>query len=170
MYSNWSYSPEVLISGRNWRNFVPCDLEIWWMALENNRAPLLYYIKLYASFLIHRWGRTWVTVRKRLIWVKIGDFLSRVTLKFDGWPWETIGHVFYTALSFMHHFKAMDEFKLELQSGNTQPWNSTDDLEKQQGTSPMLLQALWIISYPSAYSNWSSSPGTRNLVQNRRFL
>ena len=25
-------------------------------------------------------------VRKRPIWVKIGDVLSRVTLKFDGWP------------------------------------------------------------------------------------
>ena len=21
-------------------------------------------------------------------WVKIGDFLSRATLKFDGWPWQ----------------------------------------------------------------------------------
>ena len=30
-------------------------------------------------------------VRKRPIWVKIGDVLSRVTLKFDGWPWKTIG-------------------------------------------------------------------------------
>ena len=32
-------------------------------------------------------------VRKRPIWVKIGDVLSRVTLKFDGWPWKTIGHL-----------------------------------------------------------------------------
>ena len=29
---------------------------------------------------------------------------------------KTIGHLFYTTLSFMHHFKAMGEFKLELQS------------------------------------------------------
>ena len=29
--------------------FSPCDLEIWWMTLENNRAHLLYYIKLCAS-------------------------------------------------------------------------------------------------------------------------
>ena len=26
---------------------------------------------------------------------KCDDFLSRVTLKFDGWPWKTIGHLFY---------------------------------------------------------------------------
>ena len=32
----------------NHRFFSPCDLEIWWMTLKNNRAPLLYYIKLCA--------------------------------------------------------------------------------------------------------------------------
>ena len=58
--------------------FVPCDLEIWWMTLENNRAPLLYHTKLCASFQIHRWIQIGVTVRKRSILVKIGIF-SRVT-------------------------------------------------------------------------------------------
>ena len=90
------------------------------MTLENNRAPLLYTIKLCASFQSHGWIQTGVTVQKRSIQVKIGNFLSRVTLKFDGWPWKTIGHLFYTTSSFVHHFKAMGEFKLELQSGNTQ--------------------------------------------------
>ena len=104
----------------NHRIFVPCDLEIWWMTLENNRAPLLYYIKLCLSFQILWWIETEVTVRKRSIRVKIGDFLSCVTLKFDGWPWKTIGHLFCTTLSFVHHFKFMGEFKLELQSGNAQ--------------------------------------------------
>ena len=104
----------------NHRFFVPCDLEIWWMTLENNRAPLLYYIKLCLSFQIHWWIETEVTVRKRSIRVKIGDFLSCVTLKLDGWPWKTIGHLFYTTLSFVHHFKSIGEFKLELQSGNAQ--------------------------------------------------
>ena len=83
---NWSYSPETLNSGQNWRFFVLCDLEIWWMTFENNRAPLLYYTKLCASFQIHRWIQIGVTVRNGSIWVKIGNFLSRVTLKFDGWP------------------------------------------------------------------------------------
>ena len=81
-------------------------------------------------------------VRKRPIWVKIGDVLSRVTLKFDEWPWKTIGHLFFAVSSFVQHFIAIGEFKLELQSGNAQyesnstiframwPWNLTDDLEK----------------------------------------
>ena len=72
--------------------FSPCDLEIWCMTPKNNRAPLLCYFKRFASFRSHWWIQTGVTVRKRAIWVKI-DFFSRVTLKFDGWPWKTIGHI-----------------------------------------------------------------------------
>ena len=174
MNSNWSYSLETFNWGRNWRYFVPCDLEIGWMTLENNRAPLLYYIKLCASFQIHRWNRTWVTVRKRsirvqtgdffvphdleILWmtlinnrahllyyiklcasfqshgwiqagvtiwkrsiqVKIGNFLSCVTRKFDGWPWKLIGHLSYAASSFVRHYITIGKFKLELQSGNVQ--------------------------------------------------
>ena len=33
---------------------------------------------------------------------------------------KTKGHVFYAILSFVHHFKAIGEFKLDLQSGNAQ--------------------------------------------------
>ena len=145
--------------------FVLCDLEIWWMTLENNRAPLLYYTKRRASFQIHRWIQIGVTVRKRSVWAKIGifflpcdleiwritlknnrapllccfklcasfhshqwiqtevtvwisqnlvkidDFFSRVTLKFNGWPWNTIGHLLYTSWSFVQHFLAIGELK-----------------------------------------------------------
>ena len=94
--------------------FSPCDLEIWWMILKNNRALLLYYVKLYVSFQIHRWIQTRVTARKRVIRI---DILACVTLKFDGWPWKTEGHLFYTTSSFVHHFKSIGEVKLELQSG-----------------------------------------------------
>ena len=123
--------------------FSLCDLEIWCMTSKNNRAPLLYYTKLCVSFQIHRWIQTEVTLRKRSIWVEIGDFLSIVTLKFDGWPGKTIVHLFYTTSSFVHHFKSIGELKLKLQSRNTQfgsksaifcpvwPWNLTDALEKQ---------------------------------------
>ena len=67
-----------------------------------------------------------------------------MTLKFDGWPSKTIGHLFYATSSFVQHFVAIGEFKLELQSGNTQSGsNSTiframwprklkDDLEKNR--------------------------------------
>ena len=104
----------------NHRFFSPCDLEIWCMTSKNNRAPLLYYIKLCVSFQIHWWIQTEVTLRKRSIRVEISDFLSLVTLKFDGWPWKTIGHLIYTTSSFVHHFKSIGELKLKLQSGNAQ--------------------------------------------------
>ena len=74
--SNWSYSPETPNLGHNRRIFLPCDLEIWRMTLKNNRAPLLCYFKLCASFRSHWWIQTGVTVRKRPIWVKIDDFLA----------------------------------------------------------------------------------------------
>ena len=45
-------------------------------------------------------------------------FFSRVTLTFDGWPSKTTGHLFYATSSFVQHFVAIGEFKLELQSGN----------------------------------------------------
>ena len=82
-------------------------------------------------------------VRKCPIWLKISDVLSRVTLKFDGWPWKTIGHLSFVVSSSVQHFIAIGEFKLKLQSGNTQfgsnwtifravwPWNLMDDLGKQ---------------------------------------
>ena len=56
---------------------------------------------------------------------------------------ETIGDLFNTTSSFVHHFVAIGEIKLELQSANAQsgsysrifravwPWYLTDDLEKQ---------------------------------------
>ena len=135
-----------------------CDLEFWRITFKNNRAPLICYFKLCASLSSHWWIQTVVTVRKRLIWVKCNDFLSRATLKFDVWPWKTIGHLFDATSNFVHHFITIGELKLELQSGNAQfgsnstiframwPWNLTYDLEKQIGTSLMLLQDLCIIS------------------------
>ena len=161
--------------------FSLCGLEIRWMTSKNNRAPLIHYIKLCASFQIHQWIKTgvasklaifcpmwpgknrapcfyyiklcvsfqshrWiqtdVTVRKCSIRSKSVIFLSLVTLKFDGWPQWLTGHLFYTTSSFVHHFKAIGEFKLELQSGNAPfgsksvilcpvwSWNLTDDLDK----------------------------------------
>ena len=173
--SDQSYSPEMLNSGQPQRFIVKCDLEIWRMILKNYRAPLLRCFKLYASFDSHRWTQTKVTVREPSIWVKIGDFLSRVTLKFDGWPWKTIGHLRYASSSFVHHFIAIGEFKLELQPGNTQfgskstffscvtleidgwTWKTTGEpLPKQQ-------QALCIISSSYVNSNWSYSPETAKL-------
>ena len=120
MNLNLSYSPETLNWGKNWQFFVPCDLEIWQMTLKNNKASLLYYIKLCASFQSHQWIQTGVTIQKHSTWVKISDFLSHVTLKFDQWHWKTIGHLFYATSSFLHHFVDICKFLLELQSRNAQ--------------------------------------------------
>ena len=90
------------------------------MTLKNNRTPLLCYIKFCASFRSHRWIKTGVTVRKRSNRVKIGNFLLCVTLKFDGWHWITTGHLFHATSSLVYNFIAIGEFKLELQSGNSQ--------------------------------------------------
>ena len=77
-------------------------------------------------------------------WIQIVNFSAGVTVKFDGWPCKTIGHLFYATSSFVHHFVAIGEFKLELQSGNAQsgsnstifravrPWNLTHDLENNR--------------------------------------
>ena len=107
----------------NNRFFKPCDLEIWWMTSKNNREPLLYYIKLSASFQI----QTAVTVWKQ--------FGSKSAIFCPMWPWNLI-----------------------------------DDLEKQQGTSPMPHWALCIISKPSVNSSLSYSPETLNLGQNWQFF
>ena len=73
-----------------------------------------------ASFHSHQWIQTGVRVRKRPIRVKIGHFLAPVTLKFNGWPSKTIGHLSYATSRFVRHFIAISEIKLELESGNAQ--------------------------------------------------
>ena len=115
------------------------------MTLKNNRATLLCYFKLCASFHSHQWIQTG-RVRKRPIRVKIGHFLAPVTLKFNEWSWKTIGHLSYATSSFVHHFIAISEFKLELESGNAQfrsksaiflplwPWPLTSDLDLLQSS------------------------------------
>ena len=82
MNSNWSYRPETPNLGQIRRFLTPRDLEMWWMTLKNNMAPLLSNIKLYVSFHHHMWIQTGVTVQKRLSWV-----VTSVTLTFDPWPW-----------------------------------------------------------------------------------
>ena len=51
---------------------------------------------------------------------QIRRFLEPCDLEIWGMTFKTIGHLFYATSSFMHHFVAIGEFKLELQSGNAQ--------------------------------------------------
>ena len=112
--------------------FSLSGLEIWWMTSKNDRAHLLYCIKVCASFQIHQWIHTgvtvrkhlvwfiicasfhslwWiqtgVTIRKRLIWVKIDDSFSSATLKFERWPCKITGHLFYNIC----YFKLFPSFR-----------------------------------------------------------
>ena len=96
--SHWWIQTGVTVRKRSIRLkisdfFVSCDFEIWRMTLRNNRTPILCYFKIWASFHSHLWIQTVVTVRKIPIWVKIDDFFSPVTLKFDGWPWKNRTHL-----------------------------------------------------------------------------
>ena len=91
--SNLSYSPETPNFGQIERFLEPWDLEIWRMTLKNNRAPLLSYFKLCASFHSHWWIQTGVTVRKRPNLGQIRRFLEpcdleiwRMTLKINRAP------------------------------------------------------------------------------------
>ena len=61
--------------------FVPCDFEIWQMTLKNNRAPLLCYFKLCASF---------VAIGEFKLELQSGDaqFGSKSTIFLAVWPWN----------------------------------------------------------------------------------
>ena len=72
----------------------------------------LCYVKLYALFQSHQWIKT--GVQKHSIRVKIGDFFPRVSFKFDGWPWKTVGHLFYATSNFVLHFTTISEIKLKV--------------------------------------------------------
>ena len=89
------------------------------MTLKNNRAPRLCYFKLCASFHSHQSNQTGVTVRKRQIRVKSGNFFVLRDLKICRMTLKTIGHLFYATSSFVHHFISVRKLILELQSGNT---------------------------------------------------
>ena len=144
--SNSSYSPETPNWGQIRRFLEPCDLVIWRMTLKNNRAPLLCYSKLCAAFRTHWWIQNGVTVRKRPIWVKFDDFWSHATLKFDGWPWKTIGDLFYATSSFVHHFVPIGELKLKLQSGNA-----------QSGSKSTIFWAVWPRNFTDDPQNYRAS-------------
>ena len=138
---------------------------------------------LYVSFQNHRWIQTGVIIQKCSIWVKIHDSfvprdlkICRMTLQISRAP---VLCYFKLCASFCCH--RWIKTGVLVQFGNDRfglkltifcpgwPWNLNDDLEKQQGISSMLLQALWLISLPLVNSNWSYYPETLNSGQNWRF-
>ena len=102
----------------NHRFFSPCDLEIWWITPKDNRTPVLYYFKLFASLRSHWWVQTGVTVWKHLIWVKIDDFVQPCDLAVWRMTLKNKEDLCYATSSLVHHSVAIGEFKLELQFRN----------------------------------------------------
>ena len=172
MNSNWSYSLETVNCGQNWR-FLPSVSFIFdrwpWKTIGH-----LFYAT--SGFVHHL-----IAIGEFKLELQSGNtqFGSKSTIFQILWPWnltdyleKKIRHFFYATSSFEHHFIVIGEFKLKLQSGNAQfgskstifrdvwPWNLTDDLETQQGTSPKQHQALCIISSPYVDSTWSYGPET----------
>ena len=107
---------------------LPCSL---WMTSKNTG-----HLSYTTSSFVHHYSPETLTSKENW-W-----FLSSVTLKFDGWPCKTLGHLFSFMSSVAHRFKAMGEFKLEMQSRSAQfgsksdifctewPCNLADDLKK----------------------------------------
>ena len=103
-------------------------------------------------------------------------------LEFDGWPWKTIRHLFYATLNFVHHFKAIGEFKLKLQSGNAQfgsKWTiffvpcdlAIWRMTLNNNRAHRLCCSSFMHHFVSiGESNWSYSPKMPNLSPNRRFF
>ena len=72
--------------------------QIWGIRWLRPPTGLVFLFKLDSNFILCI--QTCVIVRKCSIQVKIGNFFTCVILKFDGWPWKAIGHLFYAILSF----------------------------------------------------------------------
>ena len=90
--------------------------------------------------------------------------------------WKNNRAPLLATLSFVHHYKVVGEFKLELQSGNAQfgsksaifcpvrPWNLTDDLENNKA--PCVIASSCAHHF-IAISEWSYNLAAPNLAQNR---
>ena len=138
MNSDWSYSPETLYSGKKWRCL--CTVWPWQMDRTIHRAAWSQLKKTRPIWGIDSCDRpsniSQVGFKSTIFW-------PQMIFKFDGWLQKTIGRLFYATSSFVHHFIAISEFKLVLQSRNAPfesklvifcpvwPWNLMDDLEKQ---------------------------------------
>ena len=127
----------------NHRLISPCDLEIWWMTSKNNKAHLLYQMKLCASFQMHWWIQTGVIVPKCSIRVKKWWFF--VPHDLDIW-WITLKNnrtplLYYIKLcaAFQSHWHiqtgvTVRKYSIRVKIGDFCPgwlWKLMYDLEKQ---------------------------------------
>ena len=109
------YCPETLNSGQNRQLFGP-RVNLRFDRLPWKTIGHLFYATW--SFVHHSIAICQFKLELQSGNARFGSkseiFLSCVSLKFDRWPWKTIGHLFYVTSSFVNHFIATVEFKLDL--------------------------------------------------------
>ena len=126
MNSNWSYSPETVKLGRDL-----CDLDLWPLTLTfcmditfdhgNNSW------KFHDDTMMGTWWKRCDRQTDRRT-----DGRTENTICRAAWSQlKTIGHLFNTHSSLMHHIIAIGGFRCELRSGNAQIWRffASCDLE-----------------------------------------
>ena len=98
--------------------FLPCDLEIKQMTLKNKKKNLSYGCRTSVPHFRPIPPFKLVINRKPSNWDQICHLSSPVTLKFNTWPWKTIGHLSYASRISVSSFIPIPLFKQELLSGN----------------------------------------------------
>ena len=126
--------------------------------LEDKRAPLLYYIKLCASFQSHQW----VIVRKSSIQIKIGYFFCPCDLEI--W-WMTFTN---NKVHLLYDIKLCASFQSHqwIQTGNAQFGSILAIFCPERKIIGHLFydtSSYVHHSKPSVHSNWNYSPETLNL-------
>ena len=173
------WSPWKTIGHLFFLSHVTLKFDGWpWKTIANFLYATSSFVHLFVGIHEFKLKLVW----KHSIQVKISNFLSLVNLKFDGWPWKRTKHLFYATSSFVHHFVDIGAFKLELQSGNAQfgpkltmffvPCNLEIWLMTLKNNRHLFYTTLSFVHRFKAIgdSNWSCSPETPILGQNRWYL
>ena len=127
----------------NHRFFSPCDLEIWCMTSKNNRAPLLYYIKL-----VHHFKS--ISELKLKLQSRNAQFGSKSAIFCSVWPWiltdalikqKGTSSMLLKALCIISQPSVNSNWSYSPETPNlgqirnffkaVRPWNLTDELAKQ---------------------------------------
>ena len=93
------------------------------LEIEAQTSWALFYRRNFQTISSHNKARDLIVETGLVILLQLASncrFFYRVIWKFEVWPRKIIGHLFYATSSFVNHFTSIGEFKLELQSGNSQ--------------------------------------------------
>ena len=120
MNSNCSYNPKTPYLGQNRRFFLSLVTLKFYGWPWKTTGHLFYVTSSLVPLCIDHFvaiGELKLELQSENVQFRSKLVIFCVTLKFHGWPWKTMGHVLYATSSFVHHYVANCEFKLELRSG-----------------------------------------------------